>query len=81
LFNGLQKQAEATYIVQIKNSDGFTVEISSATYNLVTDLSIFSQSWLPVEPGKYDIQIFLWRGISLPEPYFSMPVELNIVVT
>ncbi len=81
LFNGLQEQAEATYIVQIKNAEGFTVEISSATYNLVTDLSIFSQSWLPVEPGKYDIQIFLWKGISTPEPYISMPIELSLVVS
>jgi len=81
LFNGLQEQAEATYIVQIKNAEGFTVEISSATYNLVTDQSIFSQSWLPVEPGKYDIQIFLWKGISAPEPYISMPIELSLIVS
>ena len=81
LFNGLQERAEATYIVQIRDVDGFTVEISSATYNLVTDLSIFSQSWLPVEPGRYDIQIFLWKGISPPEPYISVPIELSIMVT
>jgi len=81
LFNGLQEQAEATYIVQIKNAEGFTVEISSATYNLVTDLSIFSQSWLPVEPGKYDIQIFLWKGISAPEPYTPAPIELSLIVS
>ncbi|MFY3740423.1 MAG: hypothetical protein HMLIMOIP_000861 [Candidatus Nitrosomirales archaeon] len=81
LFNGLREQAEATYIVQIKNAEGFTVEISSSTYNLVTDLSIFSQSWLPAEPGKYDIQIFLWKGISAPEPYISMPIELSLIVS
>ncbi len=81
LFNGLQEHAEATYIVQIKDVDGFTVEISSATYSLVTDLSIFSQSWLPVEPGKYDIQIFLWKGISTAEPYISTPIELSLIVS
>ena len=80
MFNGLQNQAEATYIVQIKNADGYTVEISSATYNLVTDLSIFSQSWLPLEPGTYEIQIFLWKGISDPEPYISAPIELSLMV-
>ncbi|MGH9879387.1 MAG: hypothetical protein ACRD5H_17285, partial [Nitrososphaerales archaeon] len=81
LFNGLQEHAEATYIVQIKDVDGFTVEISSATYSLVADLSIFSQSWLPVEPGKYYIQIFLWKGISTPEPYISSPMELSLTVS
>ncbi|GEM_PF-4993690 len=81
LFNGLQEQAEATYLVQIKDVDGFTVEISSATYNLATDLSIFSQSWLPIEPGRYDIQIFLWKGLSPPEPYIAVPIELSIMVT
>lgn len=81
LFNNLQERAEATYIVQIKNSEGFTVEISYATYSLVTDSSMFSQSWLPLEPGKYDIQVFFWRGISTPEPYISMPIELSLIVT
>jgi hypothetical protein len=81
LFNGFQEHAEATYIVQIKDADGFTVEISSATYNLVTDMSIFSQSWLPIEPGKYDIQIFLWKAISTPEPYISTPIGLSLIVS
>ena len=81
LFSSLAEETEATYIIQIKSSEGYTVEISSATYNLISGLSTFAQSWLPVEPDKYDIQIFLWKHISSPEPFIATPIELEVIVT
>jgi hypothetical protein len=73
-------QIEATYIVQIKNSEGETIEISSGTYNLVSGASKLSQSWLPPELGEYSIDLFLWKSISNPEPLISKPVHLKAVV-
>jgi len=74
------EQTETTYIILIKDAEGYTLEISSGTYNLISGMSNFSQSWLPESPGKYEIQIFLWKSISNPEPITYTPAALNVTV-
>lgn len=80
LSSGLKEQAEVSYIIQVKSSEGYTVEISSATYNMVSGLSRVAQSWMPESPGKFIIEIFLWKGISPPEPLIDAPIELEVTV-
>jgi hypothetical protein len=80
LVSTFPEQAEATCIMQIKDSQGNTLEVSSITYNLISGQSTFTQSWLPSEPGTYYIQIFLWKGGNTPEPLIPSPVELEVTV-
>ncbi|MFQ5941306.1 MAG: hypothetical protein ACE5KA_06385, partial [Nitrososphaerales archaeon] len=75
------EQTEATYIIQVKNSEGYTVEISSVTYNLASGLSTFSLSWLPTEPENYDVEVFLWQSISDPVPLIPTCIDLKASVT
>ena len=78
--SNIAEGVETTYIVQIKSIEGYTVQISSATYNLANGFSTFSQSWLPDSPGKYSIQVFLWKSISAPEPLIPTPIVLDVTV-
>lgn len=80
LSSSLEEQAEVTYIIQVKDSEGYTVEISSATYNMVSGLSRVAQSWMPESPGKFNIEIFFWKSNSPPEPLTATPIELEITV-
>ncbi|MGH9910269.1 MAG: hypothetical protein ACRD32_06475 [Nitrososphaerales archaeon] len=74
------EQTEVTHIVQVKDSEGYTVQISSGTYTLVNGMSTFTQSWLPDSVGKYEVQIFLWNGISDPKPLTPALIDLEAVV-
>ena len=80
LLSSLVEKAEVTYIIQVKSSEGYTVEISSATYNLVSGSSTFAQSWSADSPGMYNIEIFLWKSNPHPEPLISIPIELEVTV-
>ncbi|MFQ5969563.1 MAG: hypothetical protein ACE5J2_03590 [Nitrososphaerales archaeon] len=75
----LAPQVEANYIIQIKNSEGYTSEISFGAYKAAS-LSAISHSWLPDERGIYEIQIFLWKNLSDPEPLIPNPVALEVIV-
>jgi hypothetical protein len=81
LSSSIAEQTEVTYIVQVKGSEGYTVQISSGTYNLANGISTFSLSWLPTEPEKYDIDIFLWKSISNPVPLIPNPIDLEVAVS
>ncbi|MFQ5970338.1 MAG: matrixin family metalloprotease [Nitrososphaerales archaeon] len=80
LSSGLAEQTEATYIIQIKNSKGYTEQISSVNYNLVSGISKLSLSWLPIEPEKYEIQIFLWKSMLDPEPLMPTKIDFKVSV-
>lgn len=55
------------YIVQVKDADGVTVSLSWLTAELPANDSLnVSQSWLPLTPGQYTIEIFVWEGIDEP---------------
>lgn len=81
LSSSIAEQTEVTYIVRIKNSEGYTVQILSGTYTLANGVSTFSLSWLPTEPAKYDIGVFLWRSLSDPVPLIPNPIDLKAAVS
>lgn len=80
LISSTIEHTDATYIIQVKNSEGYTVQISSGTYTLVNGMSTFSQSWLPDSAGEYEVQIFVWNGISDPKPLIPTLPDLQVVI-
>ncbi|MFQ5941689.1 MAG: hypothetical protein ACE5KA_08345, partial [Nitrososphaerales archaeon] len=76
--SNIAEETEATYIIQVQNSEGYTVEISSATYKAAS-LSKISHSWLPDAQDVYDIQIFLWNS-SVSEPLIPNPITMEVNV-
>jgi hypothetical protein len=81
LSSSLAERTEVTYIIQIKNSEGYTVQILSGTYDLAIGVSTFSLSWLPTEAERYDIEVFLWKSISDPIPLIPNQIDLKAVVS
>jgi len=81
LSSSLAERTEVTYIIQIKNLEGYTVQILSGTYDLAIGVSTFSLSWLPTEAERYDIEVFLWKSISDPIPLIPNQIDLKVVVS
>lgn len=69
LKNILQKQQAFAYIVQIKDSDGFTVMISWLTGALLSGQAFTAaQSWIPEKEGSYAVEVFVWQSVNSPTP-------------
>jgi len=69
LINNIDKSVQFAYIVQIKDEDGATVNLSWMTGMLVPNQFMeASQSWIPHDKGKYTIETFVWDSISDPMP-------------
>ena len=69
LRNNLQNQQAFAYIVQIKDSDGFTVMLSWLTGTLLPGQTFTAaQSWFPEKEGNYIVETFVWESISKPAP-------------
>jgi hypothetical protein len=68
------------YIVHIKDEDGITVKLEwvdgSLSPNEPADLAI---PWVPEEPGKYDVTIFIWKNFEDPSP-FAEPIRTSVEV-
>lgn len=68
------------YIVQVKDSNGITVQLSwmdgiKAAPNEKIEAM---QSWIPEEEGEYLIEIFVWESVADPDP--MSPVRKAIAV-
>lgn len=69
LKNRLPVEQEFTYIVQIKDKDGFPVELKWIDGVLASDmLGPISISWLPEEEGVYFAEVFVWNSMNNPIP-------------
>ena len=68
------------YIVQIKGEDGITVMLAWIDGTLSpeepSDLAI---PWIPEEPGKYNVTIFIWKSVGDPSP-FAEPIRTSVEV-
>jgi hypothetical protein len=72
LKNKLLAEQEFTYIVQIKNGDGFPVAINWVDGILTPDMQFSpSISWVPEEEGVYYAEIFVWQSMDNPTPLTS----------
>ncbi len=68
------------YIVQIKDEEGITVMLAwvdgSLSPNEPADLAI---PWVPEDPGKYNVTIFIWKNLEDPSP-FAEPIRTYVEV-
>jgi hypothetical protein len=81
LSNKQREEVALTYIVQIKDSQGFTVLLSWIKgIRIMPDTStkpaIF---WIPEHKGEYTVEIFAWESLENPMP-LSPPESLQISV-
>lgn len=59
----------ATFIVLVKNSDGYTDFLSWKEDKISANQTLpLSQSWVPEAAGSYTIQVFLWDTIETSVP-------------
>jgi len=79
--NGQDRTQPFAYLVQIQNQDGVVVSLSWISGSLDPGQSLNpSQSWVPMSPGTYTAQIFVWAGINNPDA-LSTPLNMMIIVT
>ena len=69
------------YIVQVKDGNGLTVSLTWIDGQLSprepSDLAI---SWIPEEPGKYSVEVFIWKDLADPSPLAAEPIRTTIEV-
>jgi len=58
------------YIVQVKDSENVTVQLSWIEGVKVAPKEKIDvmQSWIPEKPGQYTVEIFVWKSITNPDP-------------
>ncbi len=70
----------ATFILLVKDSNGFTEFISWAEERIpVNGTLAMSQSWIPDRDGTYGVEVFLWDTIENPVP-LSDVMKANVRV-
>ena len=79
--NGQDRAQPFAYIVQIQNQDGVVYSLSWITGTLDAGQSLSpSQSWMPITPGTYTAQIFVWASVDNPDA-LSPPLSMKIIVS
>ncbi|MEM2759601.1 MAG: FxLYD domain-containing protein [Nitrososphaerales archaeon] len=82
LTNKLSTEQEFAYIVQIKNNEGFPVEIKWIDGILEPNMSVRqSISWTPDEEGIYFAEIFVWRSMDNPMPLTTSIKTIILLVS
>jgi len=80
LTNHGKSEQKFTYIVQILNEDGGTDYLEGLSASLLPTQSFTaSQSWSPIESGRYTIQIFVWESLGSAIPLTSV-IQTKITV-
>ena len=76
--NSLNEHQPFVYILQVKDSEGFTVMLTwiKGMMNASSALDA-GISWTPEESGNYIVEIFVWK--SLEEP--GLPLTKSIMVS
>ena len=69
LTNHGKSEQKFTYIVQILNEDGGTDYLEGLSASLLPTQSFTaSQSWSPIESGRYVVQVFVWESLGSAIP-------------
>lgn len=69
LTNHGKSEQKFTYIVQILNEDGGTDYLEGLSASLLPTQSFTaSQSWSPIESGRYVVQVFIWESLGSAIP-------------
>ena len=67
--NSQRVEQQFAYIVNIKNSDGVTVQLSWLTGVLKPEQKMdVIQSWVPEVVGQYTAQVYVWYPSENPQP-------------
>ena len=79
--NGQDKEQPFVYILQIKNSDGHIVSVSTIAGELQPIQSFNAAlSWRPSISGSYTAEIFVWESLVNADA-LTTPILLEIIVT
>ena len=79
--NNQDVQQNFAYITQVTDDEGVVVSLSWLTGSLSPRQSFSpAQSWIPTESGTFDVQVFVWQGISDPQA-LSPPLSMKIFVS
>jgi len=70
LENNQGVQQNFVYIVQIKDSNGFTIHLSWTTVTLMplASKTAISQPWEVNSPDSYTVEVFVWKDVTNPVP-------------
>ncbi len=69
LTNTLSENTQFTYLVQVKDEQGFTVELLSMEGQIRSNESINpGLGWKPEKTGLYEIKTYVWSELSTPIP-------------
>ncbi|MGH7908677.1 MAG: hypothetical protein ACRENW_02370 [Thermodesulfobacteriota bacterium] len=78
--NRMSSNQQYSYIVQVKDSNGFTVALSWISGNVEAQRSTsVAVPWTPDEVGGYIIEIFLWQNLLKPVPLLAKQ-ETSVIV-
>ncbi len=79
--NGQPFKIAATFIVLIKDSNGFTEFLSYREERISSNETFpMSKSWIPDTAGKYSVRVFLWDTIESAVPLTGV-MEANVIVS
>lgn len=79
--NQENKNQPFAYLVQIQDNNGITISLSWITGAMIPKQTLnLGQSWIPISPGTYTAQIFVWESITNPNA-LSPPLVLQVQVT
>ena len=77
----ISSDQEYAYIVQVKDSDGFTVLLSWTVGSLEPQRSASAAvPWTPDRSGQYTVEIFVWQDLLKPVPLLLKEAKNAIVV-
>lgn len=77
----MSSKQEYAYIVQVKDSDGFTVALSWISGSIEPGRAAsVAVSWTPDKAGQYAIEIFVWQGLLKPVPLLLNQIKNELVV-
>ncbi len=78
--NRMSANQQYSYIVQVKDSYGFTVALSWISGSVKPQRSAnVAVPWTPDKSGEYTIEIFLWQNLLKPVPLLAKQ-EINVIV-
>jgi len=80
LTNNLRMDQPFVYIIQVKDEEGFTDQLSWVNGLLQAHQEFRpQQSWIPENPGEYTVEIFIWESVANPVP-LSPPLMMKVNV-
>lgn len=79
--NRIAESRDYTYIIQVKDQNGFVVSLSWSMGTVQPGRSVIAViAWIPDSPGRYTLQAFVWKSIEEPVPLAFRTLTTNLHV-